>query len=265
VIEYSPVDLNRLVAICPPSWRVTPSALASASSREAASALTATTPACAPRLVTSSNAGRTPRSASNARSKPRVDHDIGRLASFMTVLVAACNGVRRSAAGLPGASSASTVVSQSTVAAWAVINRDEKFFDVGPLCGDGQRLDVAGTIEQLVLERQVTRQRLLERFGLLGQGFDRRSGAAQDRSQHVGEPVAADRGLDTSVALPRRQLGPGRVPKELTRWLVGQALDVDIPHAGGRTAVTDTVPMLDRIGLAPTAAHGQRSGVLPAD
>ena len=62
---------------------------------------------------TSSNAGRTPRSASNARSKPRVDHDIGRLASFMTVLVAACNGVRRSAAGLPGASSASTVVSSS--------------------------------------------------------------------------------------------------------------------------------------------------------
>ena len=81
----------------------------------------------------------------------------------------------------------SAVVSQSTVAVWAVINRDDKFFDVGPLCGDGQRLDVAGTIEQLVLERQVTRQRLLERFGLLGQGFDRCSGAAQDRSQDVGE------------------------------------------------------------------------------
>ncbi len=38
VIEYSPVDLNRLAAICPPFWRVTLSALASASSREAASA-----------------------------------------------------------------------------------------------------------------------------------------------------------------------------------------------------------------------------------
>ncbi len=76
--------------------------------------------------------------------------------------------------------------------------------------------------------------------------------------------MVADRGLDTSVALPRNRLGPGRVPKELTRWLVGQDLDVDIPDAGGRTAVTDTVPMLDRIGVAPTAAHGQRSGVLPA-
>ena len=34
------------------------------------------------------------------------------------------------------------------------------------------------------------------------------------------------------------------VPEELARWLVGSDLDVDIPHADGRTAMTDTVPML---------------------
>ena len=117
-----------------------------------------------------------------------------------------------------------------------------QLLDFGQFCGNGQRLDVAGAVEQLVLEREITQQRLVERFGLLSQRFHRGSGAPQDRSQNVGEaPEVTDRSLDTSVALPRRRLGPGRVPEELARWLVGQDLDVDIPHAGGRTAVTDTV------------------------
>ena len=99
-------------------------------------------------------------------------------------------------------------------------------------------------MKQLVFEREITQQRLVEWFGLLGQGFDRRRGAAQDRSQKVGEaPEVADRGLDTSVALPRRRLGPKSGATNV-RWLVGHELDVDIPHADGRTTVTDTVPML---------------------
>ena len=61
----------------------------------------------------------------------------------------------------------------------------------------GQCLDVAGTVEQLVLEREVAEQRLVERLGLLGQRLDGGGGAAEERPDHVGVTAqVADRGLD---------------------------------------------------------------------
>ena len=135
-----------------------------------------------------------------------MDHDIGRLASFVTVpsrcLQWRASQRRRTAECIFGQHGGQPVHRRG-------VGNDQpgrEVFDVGQLCGDGQRLDVAGTIEELVLERQVIRQRLLERFGLLGQGFGRRTGAAQDRSQNVGKPPRSR----IAVSTPRsRLLGDG--------------------------------------------------------
>ena len=58
-----------------------------------------------------------------ARSRLRVDQETGTLTSRIAAPVAACIGVRRKAAGPPSASSAKTVVSQSTVAECAAMRR----------------------------------------------------------------------------------------------------------------------------------------------
>ena len=61
--------------------------------------------------------------------------------------------------------------------------------DVGILGRHSQRLDVAGAVEELALEGEITEERLIERLGLLGQCLDGSGRTAQERPDDVGEPA----------------------------------------------------------------------------
>ena len=93
--------------------------------------LAATSPARVPRLIRSLTAGRAPRSDSRARSAPRTDHAIGRFTIRTATPVAACSGCGAAPPGAAEASSASTVLSQSTVAECAVMSRSASFWTSG--------------------------------------------------------------------------------------------------------------------------------------
>ena len=73
--------------------------------------------------------------------------------------------------------------------------------------GHGQRLEVAGTVQQLVLQRKVAQQRLVERLRLFGQSLDRRGSAAQERADNVGHaaefPNRLLYGLGSLTRIPR--------------------------------------------------------------
>ena len=68
---------------------------------------------------------------------------------------------------------------------------------------NGERLDVPDPVQQLVLERKVTEQRLVEGLCLLGQCLDGRGRAAEQRRQHVRETAeVADGRFEGHRALP---------------------------------------------------------------
>lgn len=54
--------------------------------------------------------------------------------------------------------------------------------DVGEFVGGGEGLDVAGPVEQLVFEGQITEQRFLERLSLFDHRLDRGARAAEERA-----------------------------------------------------------------------------------
>ena len=88
-----------------------------------------------------------------------------------------------------------------------------KVLEIGKLGRDGQGFEVASAVQQLILEREVAQQRLVERLGLLGQGLDRRGSPPQKRPDDVGKTAKlTDRllyGLGSTARIRR-------VPRQLT-------------------------------------------------
>ena len=68
---------------------------------------------------------------------------------------------------------------------------------VGVLGRDRERLDVARTVEQLILQREVAEQRFVERLRLLGQRLHRGGGTPEEGPDGVREAAeVTDRFLD---------------------------------------------------------------------
>ena len=125
---------------------------------------------------------------------------------------------------------------------------------------DSERLDVAGAVEELVLQREVAEQRLVERLSLLGQGLDGGRGAAEERADHVGMAAeVADRRLDrlgagTPVGGVLREfaldgLGAGLVTRVSATWI-----SVLVRSSTARSCAIKVVVVVDVIfGFAPSA------------
>ncbi|GFM23282.1 uncharacterized protein PO2_contig-023-129 [Mycobacterium sp. PO2] len=119
-----------------------------------------------------------------------------------------------------------------------------ELLDIGILRRHGQGLHVAGTVEQLALEREITEKGLVERFGLLGQRLDRRGRTAQERTDHIGEAAeVADRLLDGDGAGPAvlgvlGELAAYRVGARLRDAGLGD-LDLSVGQVQHRTKLGD--------------------------
>ena len=100
-----------------------------------------------------------------------------------------------------------------------------ELLNVGALGRDRERLDVARTVEELILQRQVTQQCLVERLRLLGQRLHRRGGTAQERTDGVGETAEiADRLFD--------RLGADAAVVRVLCQLFSYCFGASLRHAG---------------------------------
>lgn len=92
--------------------------------------------------------------------------------------------------------------------------------DIGMAGGDGERLDVARPVQQLVLQLQVPQQRLVERLGLLdhrlhqgGRASEQRAGharAAAEVAQYAGDRLGPVPGVAGVLGqFPAHRLGAG--------------------------------------------------------
>ena len=109
-----------------------------------------------------------------------------------------------SADGRPSASSSSAVVSQSTVALCAA-TRSSASFSTAPQPGAvGEHPQVAGAVEELVLQREVADERLVDRLGLLDGGLHERQQPAERGQYHVGHGVERVELLGDAAAAAHR-------------------------------------------------------------